>query len=114
MRTGNTFTYRQSELPLLSAENKAEIAALDVQIADLILKLKGHYRGLGELAKTLNNCLGSCELSLNSIGIIRDDSPQPSISMRDLPRSEKKIIFATALGSTIAIKTLASVTSANL
>jgi hypothetical protein len=45
MRTGNTFTYRQSELPLLSAENKAEIAALDVQIADLILKLKGHYRG---------------------------------------------------------------------
>ncbi len=42
----NTFTYRHSDLPPFRPEIKAEIVALDVHIADLILKSQGNYREL--------------------------------------------------------------------
>jgi hypothetical protein len=71
----NTFIYRHFELPPLRSEIKAEIVALDVQIADLILKSQGNYRELEELAEVLDNCLNSCKLNLNSIRIVPDDSP---------------------------------------
>lgn len=39
----NTYTYRHSELPPVRPEIKAEVVALDVQLADLILKSQGNY-----------------------------------------------------------------------
>jgi hypothetical protein len=109
MKTGNTFTYRHSELPSVPPEIQAEIVALDVQIADLILRSQGNYRALEQLTEVLDNCLDSCELNLHSIRIISDDSPQSAaITMMDLPMSEKQIIFSTALTSSIAIEALAS------
>lgn len=119
MQTGNTFTYRHSELPVVRPAIKAEIAALDVQIADLTLRSQGNYRELEELAEVLDNCLDGCELNLSSIRIIADDIPQPiiqiitgnspTVSMRDLSIEEKQIIFSTAITSSIAIEALASI-----
>ncbi len=112
MQTGNTFTYRHSELPVVRPAIKSEIAELDVRIADLILRSQGNYRELQELAEVLENCLDSCELNLSSIRIVADDIPQPiiqiitgglhPISMKDLPMEEKQIIFSTAITSSIA------------
>ena len=73
----NTFTYRHSELPPIPPEIQAEIVGLDVQIADLILKSQGNYRALEQLTEILDNCLDSCELNLQFIRIIADDSSQP-------------------------------------
>lgn len=119
MQTGNTFTYRHSELPEARPAIKSKIAALDVQIADLILRSQGNYRELEELAEVLDNCLDSCELNLNSIRIIADDIPQPiiqiitghspTVSIRDLSIEEKQIIFSTAITSSIAIEALAAI-----
>lgn len=105
----NIFTYRHSELPPVPPEIQAEIVAIDVRVADLILKSQGNYRALEQLAEILDNCLDSCELNLHSIRIIPDDSPQLVISMTDLPAEEKQIIFSTALTSSIAIEALASI-----
>jgi hypothetical protein len=58
----NTYTYRHSELPSLRPEIQAEIVALDVQLADLILKSQGNYRELQQLAEVLDNCLDICQL----------------------------------------------------
>ena len=108
----NTFTYRHSDLPPFRPEIKAEIVALDVQIADLILRSQGNYRELEELSEVLDSGADSCELNLNSIRIIADDSqldsPTP-ISMMDLPIEQKQIIFSTALTSSIAIEALATI-----
>lgn len=119
MQTGNTFTYRHSELPTVRPAIKSEIAALDVQIADLVLRSQGNYRELEELAEILDNGLDGCELNLKSIRIIADEIPQPiiqiitgdlhPISMKDLPIEEKQIIFSTAITSSIAIEALASI-----
>ena len=61
----NTYTYRHSELPPLRPEIKAQIVALDVRIADLILRIQGNYRELEELAEVLDSAADSCELNLN-------------------------------------------------
>jgi hypothetical protein len=106
----NTFTYRHSELPAIRPAIKAEIVALDVQIADLILRSQGNYRELEELAEVLDSGADSCELNLNSIRIVADDSSQPkAISMMDLPMEQKQIVFSTALTSSIAIEALATI-----
>ena len=106
----NTFTYRHSELPAIRPAIKAEIVALDVQIADLILRSQGNYRELEELAEVLDSAADSCELNLNSIRIIADDSSQPkAVSMMDLPMEQKQIVFSTALTSSIAIEALATI-----
>ena len=108
----NTFTYRHSELPSLRPAIKAEIVALDVQIADLILRSQGNYRELEELAEVLDSAADTCELNLNSIRIIADDSQlnsPPPISMMDLPMEQKQIVFSTALTSSIAIEALATI-----
>jgi hypothetical protein len=93
----NTFTYRHSDLPPFRPEIKAEIVALGLHADDLILKSQGNYRELEELAETLDNCLDSCNLNLQSIRIIADSSPQPANTMTNLPIGEQAAIFATAL-----------------
>jgi len=100
----NTFTYRHSDLPCLRPEIKAQIVAIDCQIADLILKSQGNYRELGELAEVLGDALNSCELNLNSIRIIADDSPQPAtISMKDLSLEEKRLIFSCSRTNSVLL-----------
>lgn len=106
----NTFTYRHSDLPPVRPEIKAEIVALDVQIADLILRSQGNYRELEELAEILGNCLDTCELNLNSIRIIPDDSPQPAtIRMKDLSFEEKKLIFSCSRTNSVLLNLLSEI-----
>lgn len=112
----NTFTYRHSELPAFRPEIKAEIVALGLHADDLILKSQGNYRELEELAETLSTCLDTCELNLQAIRIIPDDSnPQPVAvgTMTDLPINEQTIIFGTALFSAMVLSTLQRITGAD-
>ena len=105
----NTFTYRHSELPPIPPEIQAEIVGLDVQIADLILKSQGNYRALEQLTEILDNCLDSCELNLQFIRIIADDSSQPeAISMKDLPLEEKRIIYSCSYTNSLLLNMLAN------
>ncbi|MEG4572662.1 hypothetical protein QUA56_08150 [Microcoleus sp. N3A4] len=106
----NTFTYRHSELPSVRPETKAEIVALDVHIADLVLKSQGNYRELEELAEILSNGLDTCELNLNSIRIIPDDSPQPApVSMKDLPFEQKQLIYSCSNTNSILLNLLSEI-----
>lgn len=108
----NTFVYRHSDLPPVRPEIQAEIVALDVQVADLILKSQGNYKELEQLAEILDNCLDSCELNLNSIRIIPDEgSPQSdTISMRDLPIEQKQLIYSCSRTNSILLNVLSEIT----
>lgn len=111
----NTFTYRHSDLPPLRHEIKAEIVGLDIHVADLILKSQGNYRELQELAETLDNCLDNCELNLNSIRIVPDDSPVPAVNtMTNLPIGEQSVIFSTALANGLLLAALQHITGAEI
>ncbi|MEG4120352.1 hypothetical protein QUA43_23155 [Microcoleus sp. N9_B4] len=106
----NTFTYRHSDLPPVRPEIKAEIVALGIHADDLILKSQGNYRELQELAETLDNCLNSCELNLNSIRIIADDSPQPAaISMKNLSIEEKRLIYSCSNTNSVLLNLLSEI-----
>ncbi|MEG4840827.1 hypothetical protein [Microcoleus sp. B9-D4] len=106
----NTFTYRHSDLPAFRPEQKAEIIALGLHADDLILKSCGNYRELEELAETLNNSLNTCELNLNSIRIIPDDSPEPgTVSLQDLPIEQKKLIFECSRTNSILLNLLSEI-----
>jgi hypothetical protein len=104
----NDFTYGHSELPRVRPEIKAEIVALDVQLANLILKSQGNYRELQELAEMLDNCLDSCKSNLNPIFLV-DDSWQSGISLTDLSSQEKQLILSMAITFTVAIKVGAAI-----
>ncbi len=106
-----TFTYRHSELPPIRPEIKAEIVALDCQITDLILKIQGNYSELDELAEVLGNCFDSCQLNLQSIRIIPDDSQQQqTVSMKDLPFEEKRLIYSCSKTNSILLNLLSHFT----
>lgn len=106
----NTFTYRYSELPSIPAEIQAELVAVDLHVNDLILKSIGNYRSLEQLAEILENCLDSCELNLNSIRIVPDDSPQPStISLKNLPLKEKQIIYSISRTNSFLLNSLSEI-----
>ena len=103
----HTFTYRHSDLPAFRPEIKAEIIALGLHVDDLILKSHGNYRELEELAETLDNSLNTCELNFNSIRIIPDDSPQPgTVSLRDLPIEQKRLIYSCSTTNSILLNLL--------
>ncbi|MEG4047288.1 hypothetical protein [Microcoleus sp. Pol17_C1] len=111
----NTFTYRHSDLPPVRSEIKAQIVALDYQLAALILKSQGNYRELEELAEVLDDSLNSCELNLKSIQIIPDDSAKPpAVTLTDLPMEQQIMIFSTALSNAMVLSTLEKVTGADL
>lgn len=102
-------------MPSIRPEVKAEIVGLDVHIADLILKSQGNYRELQELAEMLENSLDSCELNLNSIRIIPDDSSVPAVNtMANLPIGEQSVIFSTALFSNLLLVALQDLTGAKM
>lgn len=97
-------------MPPFRPEIKAEIVALGFHADDLILKSQGNYRELEELAETLDNCLDSCNLNLQSIRIIPDNSPLPStVSMKDLHLAEKRQLYAFVSGTTFLIEGLSKV-----
>jgi hypothetical protein len=103
----NTFTYRPSELPPFRPEIKSEIAAIDVQVADLILRCQGNYHELDYLAEVLDNCADSCELNLNSIQITinsTSDSANSEISdLCDLSERSKAVVYSTGIAVGVAI-----------
>ncbi|TAE85647.1 MAG: hypothetical protein EAZ60_08800 [Oscillatoriales cyanobacterium] len=97
-------------MPPITDEMKSEIAEIDFNVANLILKFQGNYRALSELAETLADSLNSCKMNLHSIGIIPDgEVPPRAIGLTDLPRTEKQIIVSTAMTSTVAIEMLADI-----
>jgi hypothetical protein len=106
-----TYTYRHSELPPVRPEIKAEIVALDVQLADLILKSQGNYRELEELAEVLGSCLDICQLNLQSIRIIADDTQQPPIAtLKDLQLEDKKLIYSILFTNSVLLDLLSNLT----
>jgi hypothetical protein len=97
-QTGNTYTYKQSELPPLSGELQAEIAEIDFQLANLNLKIQGNYHALNSLAETLENNMDSCELAMNSIRIVPDGwQPKTEVTLLDLSPAHKQWIYAQTL-----------------
>ncbi|MBE9122881.1 hypothetical protein IQ269_19280 [Tychonema sp. LEGE 07199] len=98
-------------MPPITDEMKSEIAEIDFNAANLILKFQGNYRALSELAETLADSLDSCEMNLQCIQIVSDgdsEGPARAIGLTDLPVTQKRIIVSTALASTVAIKILSS------
>lgn len=107
----NTYTYRHSELPSARPEIQAEIVALDVQLADLILKSQGNYRELEQLAEVLDNCLDTCQLNLQLIRIVADDTQQPPIAtLKDLRLEDKELIFSISFTNSVLLNLLSSLT----
>jgi hypothetical protein len=107
----NTFTYRHSELPPVRPEVQAEIVALDVKLADLILKSQGNYRELEQLSEVLDNCLDTCQVNLQSIRIVADDTQQPPIvTMENLPLEEKELIYSISFTNSVLLNLLSNLT----
>ena len=106
-----TYTYRHAELPSVRPEIQAEIVALDVQLADLILKSQGNYRELEQLAEVLDNCLDICLLNLQSIRIVADDTQQPPIAtLKDLQLEDKELIYSISFTNSVLLNMLSSLT----
>jgi len=107
----NTYTYRHSELSPVRPEIQAEIVALDVQLADLILKSQGNYRELEQLAEVLNNSLDTCQINLQSICIVADDTQQPPIAtLKDLQLEDKELIYSISFTNSVLLNVLSSLT----
>jgi hypothetical protein len=112
MEPPNIYTYRQSELPEMSAETQSEIAEIDFNVANLILKNQGNYHALSHLVETLANCLNNAESNLCSIRITPDGGEPEllprTIGFTDLPTREKQLLVSTAITSTVAIRMMAT------
>jgi len=107
----NTYTYRHSELPPVRPEIKAEIVALDVHLADLILKMQGNYRELEECAEVLDSGLDTCQLKLQSIRIIADDTQQqPPVTLKDLQLKDKELIYSILFTNSVLLNTWSQLT----
>ncbi|MEG4634652.1 hypothetical protein QUB56_34755 [Microcoleus sp. AR_TQ3_B6] len=107
----NTYTYRHSDLPSVRPEIQAEIVALDVQLADLILKSQGNYRELEQLAEVLDNCLDTCQLNLQSIRIVANDTQQPpSVTLKDLPLEDKELVYSVSFTNSVLLNLLSNLT----
>jgi hypothetical protein len=107
----NTYTYRHSELPLVRSEIKAEIVALDVHLADLILKSQGNYRQQEQIAEVLDSCLDTCLLNLPSIRIVADDTQQPPIAtLNDWQLEDKELIYSISFTNSVLLNLLSSLT----
>lgn len=106
----NTYTYRHSDLPSVRPEIQAEIVALDVQLADLILKSQGNYRELEQIAEVLDSCLDTCVLNLESIRIIADDTQQPIATLKDLALEDKELIYSISFTNSVLLNLLSNLT----
>jgi len=73
----------------MTDEIKSEIAEIDFNVANLILKFQGNYYALLTLAETLAGCMNEAEDNLDKIRIIPDGG-EPKLLLRaigftDLP-----------------------------
>jgi hypothetical protein len=107
------YTYRHSDLPSVRPEIQAEIVALDVQLADLILKSQGNYRELQQIAKVLDSCMDTCLLNLQSIRIIADDTQQPIVTLEDLALEDKELIYSISFTNSVLLNLLSNLTHRN-
>ena len=111
MEHPNIYTFRHSALPPIDNAMKGEIAEIDFNVSNLILKFQGHYRALSELRETLSDLLDSCELNLQSIRIVPDSDGEEeaprAIGLTDLPLREKAAIAFEILKKRVATKLLA-------
>lgn len=100
-------------MPPMTDEIKSEIAEIDFNVSNLLLKIQGNYCALSELYETLSDCLDSCEMDLHCIRIIPDgggEEPAPrAIGLTDLPLPDKHAVLSTAITSTVAIKVLSGI-----
>ncbi len=104
-------------MPPITDEMKSEIAEVDFNTANLILKFQGNYRALSELAETLADSLDSCEMNLQCIQIISDgdgEGPARAIGLADLPLQEKRIIVSTVIAHAVATRTLSNLLERDL
>jgi hypothetical protein len=104
-----TYTYRHSDVPSVRPEIQAEIVALDVRLADLILKSQGNYRELEQLAEMLNSCLDTCQLNLQSIRIIADDTQQ-LVTLKDLALEDKELIYSISFTNSVLLNLVSNLT----
>jgi hypothetical protein len=113
MKLPNSYTYRQSELPLMTDDIKSAIAEIQLSASTLIMQTRGHYRALTTLAEILADCLNTCEANLHNIRIIPDGDGEESVQrargLTDLPALEKQLLVSTAVTSTVAIRVLAGI-----
>ena len=107
----NTYTYRHSDLPSVRPEIQAEIVALDVQLADLIFKSQGNYRELEQIAEVLDSCTDTCQLNLQSIRIIADDTQQPIVTLKDLALEDKELIYSISFTNSVLLNLLSNLTN---
>jgi len=93
-------------------EIQSEIAEIDFNVANLILKIQGNYHALTALTETLADGLNSAESNLCSIRIIPDGGEPEllprAIGFTDLPTKEKQLLVSTAITSTVAIRMMAT------
>ena len=110
----NLYTFKHSALPPLDNAMKGEIAEIDFNVSNLILKLQGHYRALSELHETLSNLLDSCDLNLECIRIVPDsdeDEAAPRASgLTDLPEDVQQSIAVQVELAQTAITFLSHIT----
>jgi len=96
----------------MTDEIQSEIAEIDFNVANLILKTQGNYLALSHLAETLAGCLNDAELNLHSIRIIPDGGEPEllprAIGFTDLPALEKQLLVSTAITSTVAIRMMST------
>ncbi|MEG4302184.1 hypothetical protein [Microcoleus sp. D3_18a_C4] len=111
MEQPSIYTFRHSALPPIDDAMKREIAEIDFNVSNLILKLQGHYRALSELRETLSDLLDSCELNLQCIRIVpdgdEDEAAPRAFNLTDLSEKEKHLIISTGITSSVAIRMLA-------
>ncbi len=105
----NTYTYQHSELPPVRPEIQSEIVALDVHLADLVLKIQGNYRERQQLAEVLTEALNTCEINLQSIRIVPDDAQQ-EIGLKDLRLEDKELIYSISFTNSVLLNLLSDLT----
>lgn len=97
----------------MTNEIQSEIAEIDFNVANLILKIQGNYHALYALAETLADGLNSAESNLCSIRSIPDGDDKktllPAIGLTDLPTLEKQMIVSNAITGTVAIQVVATI-----
>jgi hypothetical protein len=112
MESPITYVYRQSELPPITDEIQSEIAEIDFDVANLILKYQGNYLALLALAEACADWMNEAESNMHNIRIISDGDSEETvprvIGFTDLPTREKQLIISTAIASTAAIKMIAT------
>jgi hypothetical protein len=58
----------------------------------------------------LDNCLDICQLNLQSIRIVADDTQQPIVTLKDLQLEDKKLIYSISFTNSVLLDMLSNLT----